>query len=135
MPSTQPCGSAAALVIARREINATGHYFTHRLCAAFERNMNGIYTRAEPEAFCTEVSCRSDTDRREVQSAGLCFGCGNEILLLVGVVSLMGSASTQAALIDRGNGLIYDMVLDRGQPGRALPIVVSARSNRIQGGE
>jgi hypothetical protein len=56
-------------------------------------------------------------------------------LLLVGVVSLMGSASTQAALIDRGNGLIYDMVLDRGQPGRALPIVVSARSNRIQGGE
>jgi hypothetical protein len=52
-----------------------------------------------------------------------------------GVVSLMGSASTQAALIDRGNGLIYDMVLDRGQPGRALPIVVSARSNRIQGCE
>lgn len=32
-------------------------------------------------------------------------------LLLVGVVFLMGSASTQAALIDRGNGLIYDTVL------------------------
>jgi len=33
-------------------------------------------------------------------------------LLLVGVVSLIGSASTQAALIDRGSGLIYDTVLD-----------------------
>ena len=33
-------------------------------------------------------------------------------VLFVGVMSLMGSASTQAALIDRGNGLIYDNVLD-----------------------
>ena len=34
------------------------------------------------------------------------------VVLFVGVMSLMGSASTQAALIDRGNGLIYDNVLD-----------------------
>ena len=33
-------------------------------------------------------------------------------LLFVSVMSLIGSASTQAALIDRGNGLIYDTVLD-----------------------
>ena len=33
-------------------------------------------------------------------------------VLFVSVMSLMGSASTQAALIDRGNGLIYDNVLD-----------------------
>ena len=33
-------------------------------------------------------------------------------VLFVSAMSLMGSASTQAALIDRGNGLIYDNVLD-----------------------
>ena len=33
-------------------------------------------------------------------------------VFFVSAMSLMGSASTQAALIDRGNGLIYDNVLN-----------------------
>ena len=33
-------------------------------------------------------------------------------VLFVGVMSLAASESTKAALIDRGNGLIYDNVLD-----------------------
>ena len=47
-------------------------------------------------------------------------------VLFVSVMSLMGSASTQAALIDRGNGLIYDNVLDMtwAQDARIYPALL-----------